>query len=424
MISNIYAYYISQYGSRPYSRYNTHKKEELRDVYNNIVRLNRASPFYSMDISEESQKFAIDIKESAGSLAETLSEIDDVISGGISFKSTAVSDDPDTVDADYIGDNTFPDENYGFSIEVRQLATPQVNTGNYVSQTGKGLMPGTYSFDVNIGSITYDLKFMVSDSENNRAVQNKLSRLINNANIGLHSAILTNGINRTAIEITSNMTGIHDRPVIFAISDTEATEQSGAVELFGLDRTTHYPSNAVFSINGNEKISSSNVFTVDRRFELTLKQTHEPGSSATIRLIRDPDSVTDSISRLAECYNGMASLARKSNTFGSRKLLADLSEITTRHHEALLSNGLSVNKEGYMETDKEKIHSLSADGLLSSLSKLGPFKNSLEKKAKDIMINPMEYISKSIISYKNPAHPDGDTYSTSIYTGMLYNGYC
>ena len=40
------------------------------------------------------------------------------------------------------------------------------------------------------------------------------------------------------------------------------------------------------------------------------------------------------------------------------------------------------------------------------------------------MINPMEYISKSIISYKNPARPTADTYTTSIYSGMIYNGYC
>jgi flagellar hook-associated protein 2 len=61
---------------------------------------------------------------------------------------------------------------------------------------------------------------------------------------------------------------------------------------------------------------------------------------------------------------------------------------------------------------------------MSNLSEISKFKNALQKKAKDVMINPMEYISKSIISYKHPTRPSGDTYSTSIYTGMLYNGYC
>ena len=64
------------------------------------------------------------------------------------------------------------------------------------------------------------------------------------------------------------------------------------------------------------------------------------------------------------------------------------------------------------------------DELLTTLSSLGRFKSDLQKKANDIMINPMEYISKSIISYKNPARPTADTYTTSIYSGMIYNGYC
>ena len=88
------------------------------------------------------------------------------------------------------------------------------------------------------------------------------------------------------------------------------------------------------------------------------------------------------------------------------------------------SNGLHINENGFIEIDDEYLHSSSNDELLTTLSSLGRFISDLQKKANDIMINPMEYISKSIISYKNPARPTADTYTTSIYSGMIYNGYC
>ena len=424
MISNVYAYYISQYGSRPYSKYNTHKKEELRDVYNNIVRLNRASPFYSIDISEESQKFAIDIKESARSLAETAYEITDALNGNMTFKSAAVSDDPETIEVEYIGDNVTADESHNFSMEVKQLATPQINTGNFLSQTAKGLSPGTYSFDVNISSITYDLRFAVSANENNRAVQDKLTRLINKAEIGLKARVITDTSNRSALEITSNMTGMHGRPAIFTVSDEHATESRGAVELFGLDKTSHYPSNAIFNLNGEERSSTSNIFTVDRRFELTLKKTHEPGMVTNIGLKQNLDAVIDSLHKLRDCFNDITKLARAGTTIGSKKLSSDLSIIANAHKEALNSNGLTINSEGLMEIDDERLHQTTNENLMNNLSEISKFKNALQKKAKDVMINPMEYINRSVISYKHPTRPSGDTYSTSIYTGMLYNGYC
>ena len=37
MISNVYNYYLSQYGNLSYGRHNVHKKNELRNTYNSIV---------------------------------------------------------------------------------------------------------------------------------------------------------------------------------------------------------------------------------------------------------------------------------------------------------------------------------------------------------------------------------------------------
>ena len=422
MISNVYNYYMSEYSARPYNRHNTHKKSELREIYNNIVKLNRSSPFYDVDISEESQAFAIDIKESARSLYDVAADLTDAASGDMTFKSIAQSDNPDYVDAEYIGDNQTAGSSRSFNIGVKQLATPQVNTGAYLRTYARNLFTGTYSFDVDIASITYELQFTVNDKENNLDIQKKLCRLINNSNIGLSAKVLTDESKRSAIEITSNMTGMGDKPVIFSINDDQTTALSGAVETLGLNNTTSYPSNAVFTLNGDEKVSASNVFTVDRQFEVTLKKPTE--SDVKIGLKQNLDSLVDSIHELADGFNKLSALSQESTSAGGRRLHSDLNAIANVYNDILNSNGLSITEEGLIDVDDEKLKSSSNEDLMSTLSQIGKFKNALQKKANDIMLNPMDYINKCVISYKNPKHPDGDTYTTSIYSGMIFNGYC
>ncbi len=427
MISNVYNYYLSTYGNKPYSKHSAHKKDELRDVYNNIVKRNRANPFFDVDISEESQKYAIDIKENARSLLDITGDLTDASSGAMTFKSIAESDQPDTVAVDYIGDNTSVGEGKKFKIGVKQLATPQVNTGNFLNPKARGLFTGTYSFDVNISSITYEMQFGVKDSENNLDVQNKLARLINNSNIGLNAQVISNNDGKTALEITSNMTGVGDKPAIFTISDEDSSALSGAVDVLGLNQTSHYPSNAVFELNGETRISSSNIFTVDRAFEITLKKVSEDISNpATIGLKQNLDALVDSVNELANSYNSLVDLAKRGNGTGSKHLAADLAYIADNHRNALEANGLMVNQEtGMIEVDGERLRASAKEGsLIHTLSDLNQFKSDLQDKAEEIMLDPMEYINKVMISYKNPQRPSGDTYTSSIYSGMLYNGYC
>ena len=425
MISNVYSSYLAEYGIHPYSKHTAHKKNELRDIYNNIVKINRSSPFYKVDVSEESQKRAIDIKENARSLSEIMEDLTDAENGEMTFKSIAQSDNEDVVHAEYIGDNKTAGTSPKFTIAVDQLATPQVNTGNYLNPKARNLFTGSYSFDVNISSITYELQFSVKDGENNLDIQNKLARLINKSNIGLNAEVITNDRDRTALILTSNMTGVGDKPVIFTFSDDNTSALSGAVDVLGLNNTSHYPSNAIFRLNGDTKVSSSNNFTVDREFEITLKDISNEGDAVTISLKQNMDSLIDSLHELTDNYNRLAALAKEGTNPGSHRLYSDLTSIAATYNDVLNANGLSVNENGLIDIDEEKLRQRSGQGaLLDTLSQIGKFKNALQNKANAIMINPMEYISKSIISYKNPARPSADPYTTSIYTGMMYNGYC
>ena len=48
-IDSAYAYYLSTYvGTRQVSRYETHKRSELRKVYNEIVKSNKDAPLVKL----------------------------------------------------------------------------------------------------------------------------------------------------------------------------------------------------------------------------------------------------------------------------------------------------------------------------------------------------------------------------------------
>lgn len=425
MISHVYSNYIAEYGMRPYSKHSTHKKSELKSVYNNIVKLNKSSPFYKLDVSDSAQTRAIDIKENARSLAEITEALTDVQTGGMTFRSLAESDNEAVASAEYIGDNTAAGTTHSFDISVDQLAEPQVNTGTFLNNRSRALSSGTYVFDVNISSITYELQFNVKDDENTIDIQNKLARLINKSQIGLTAGVVNNNQGQSALQLTSNMTGVGSKPVIFTVTEDNSSASSGAVEALGLNNTTQYPANAVFKLNGEPRISSSNVFTVDKDYEVTLNGVSRDNDKAVISLHQDMNSLADSLRELVGSYNKLTSLISEGTSAGSRRIYGDFRAIAAKYNDELNANGLTLQENGQIDIDEDTLRQNSSDGSMpDKLSQINGFKNALYKKASAVMLNPMEYINKNIISYKNPARPSADPYTTSIYTGMMFNGYC
>ena len=47
-INTAYNYYLSTYANQSASRYDSHKKSELRNIYNRIVKINKDSPLYKI----------------------------------------------------------------------------------------------------------------------------------------------------------------------------------------------------------------------------------------------------------------------------------------------------------------------------------------------------------------------------------------
>lgn len=425
MISSVYSYYLSQYGNKSNSKYDSHTRTQLKNTYSKVVKINSQTPVYKLDLSTAAQKYAIDLKEHARALENITEDLSDGADGTMTFKKSAVSSNASTVNASYITDFGAASDDESFDINVKQLACSQLNTGNYLQPRSKHIKPGEYSFDLSINDVIYEFQFKVDNSETTNNIQNKIARLINRSNIGLTANIKEDSLGNTAINIESESTGINGTtPVIFSIKSDDANNQP-LIDTLGLDRVTQYPANAIFDVDGDERSSMSNSITINKAYDVKLsKVTEEP---VTISLKADADSIVESLNELVAGYNNLISVTNDENNNhfqGTEKLQNEIASIARSYKKQLADSGLSLNKDGTISADKEVIiNADNKDALSHIYESLNSFKNSIKEKAEDIALNPMDYVNNKIIAYKNPLRSFPDPYNLSAYTGMMFNGY-
>lgn len=425
MISSVYSYYLSQYGNKSNSKYDSHTRTQLKNTYSKVVKINSQTPVYKLDLSTAAQKYAIDLKEHARALENITEDLSDGADGTMTFKKSAVSSNASAVNASYITDFGAASDDESFDINVKQLACSQLNTGNYLQPRSKHIKPGEYSFDLSINDVIYEFQFKVDNSETTNNIQNKIARLINRSNIGLTANIKEDSLGNTAINIESEATGINGTtPVIFSIKSDDASNQP-LIDTLGLDRVTQYPANAIFDVDGDERSSMSNSITINKAYDVKLsKVTEEP---VTISLKADADSIVESLNELVAGYNNLISVTNDENNNhfqGTEKLQNEIASIARSYKKQLADSGLSLNKDGTISADKEVIiNADNKDALSHIYESLNSFKNSIKEKAEDIALNPMDYVNNKIIAYKNPLRSFPDPYNLSAYTGMMFNGY-
>lgn len=425
MISSVYSYYLSQYGNKSNSKYDSHTRTQLKNTYSKVVKINSQTPVYKLDLSTAAQKYAIDLKEHARALENITEDLSDGADGTMTFKKSAVSSNASAVNASYITDFGAASDDESFDINVKQLACSQLNTGNYLQPRSKHIKPGEYSFDLSINDVIYEFQFKVDNSETTNNIQNKIARLINRSNIGLTANIKEDSLGNTAINIESESTGINGTtPVIFSIKSDDANNQP-LIDTLGLDRVTQYPANAIFDVDGYERSSMSNSITINKAYDVKLsKVTEEP---VTISLKADADSIVESLNELVAGYNNLISVTNDENNNhfqGTEKLQNEIASIARSYKKQLADSGLSLNKDGTISADKEVIiNADNKDALSHIYESLNSFKNSIKEKAENIALNPMDYVNNKIIAYKNPLRSFPDPYNLSAYTGMMFNGY-
>ena len=207
VMNTVYNNYLTTYTSKPLTKYDSHKKSELRNVYNSIVKLNKDAPWYLPTTSRDTQQYAVDLKENARGLRNTIAQLGGLEKGGLFQKKSAYSTDENVATVSYVGDENAVSDNPSFELEVHSLAASQENLGLFLPNHKISLEADTYSFDIGINDMNYEFQFSVGESETNRDIQERLLRLINNADIGIRAS-LAESEGRTSLRLTSDATGL------------------------------------------------------------------------------------------------------------------------------------------------------------------------------------------------------------------------
>ena len=427
-LNNVYNNYLTSYAPKASGRYDAHKKSELRGVYNSIAKINKESPLSIIDSSIDSQSYAVNLKENARELRNTIASLGGLDEEDLLNRKTAFSSDSEIADVRYIGDDYSEGDASEFTLFVEKLATSQINTGNVLKDEPVSLTPGTYSFDISVNNMSYEFQFNINEGETNKALQDKLARLINNSNVGLKADVVSSP-EGNAFTLETNLTGIEDdRQLLFTVSDENTSKASGAVGYLGLDNVTQLPDNAKFYLNDEPHESYSNHFTVAKTFELTLNKVNEiDDEPIRIGLKADTDSMSENVAKFASGYNDF--IRNTSEYLASQPktgyLLNEMTRIRNTYGQALNNVGISFDDDGFMKIDNDTLaENINSTDALESFAGVRKFTNSVLNKANQVTLNPMDYVQKTIVAYKNPGKEFFTPYITSQYSGMMFNGYC
>ena len=430
-----YAYYLSTYGQNRPTRFDSHKKSELRKVYSQMVKTNKEAPLYKLSGEDEVARYAIDIKENAKAIQNVVASLSDSYGTfADSFrKKVAMSSNEDAVSVKYVGNGNEEDSLETFSMEVKRLSSPQVNVGNYLKNDSLSITPGIYTFDLNTNRSSYEFQFSVNHDETNLDVMKKLAGLVNRSTLGITATIKNgsideDGADTSALVLTSTQTGnATGEEKLFDIISGTNLDTINTINTLGINQMTSAAENSLFLINGEEFSSLTNTFTINDTFELNLKGITQDDEAAKISFKPSLDAVTDNVMSLVNVFNGILSIAENSSeqaTGDTNKLYIEMSSVSRSRRETLSSIGLDVADNGTISINKEVLaDAIEPEHAEATFAALSRFKNAVGAKADTVAINPMNYVNKVVVAYKNPGKTFAAPYFSSVYSGMMLDRY-
>ena len=139
------------------------------------------------------------------------------------------------------------------------------------------------------------------------------------------------------------------------------------------------------------------------------------------------ESLTENISTLVRGYNSfLQAVAEYSDSQPkSDRLFHEMSSVARVYAKELTSAGLSLNLNGTLEVDDNALKQAAmSDDAKETFSSIKSFTNSVLRKTNQVSLNPMNYVNNIIVAYKNPGKNFASPYTSSAYSGMMFNSYC
>ena len=417
-LNNIYNYYSHQLVlPRSYTKPQSQEKNDLKNIYKNIVKQNQNSPFYKFAFPDSIQAYTIGIKEAAMDL-ESESKLLGNHTDSVFEEMTAVSDNENIVYAS-LNTNDIEGLPRELSIQVHTLAKGQTNVGTYLPSGESSFSPGDYSCGITVGKNEYTFQLSVQNSDTNLQLQRTLANAINENNIGIRASIRNNRVEGTsALVLRSESVGLpQEDELIFHFDQTYL--DNDITSAFGIENIETAPTNAEFTINGTLHTSISNRISLNHSMDLDLlSESEEPVS---ISLVPDEAKISDKLDDFLHSYNQLVDISRNSTSQkGATRLFRDITSIARHHEKELTAAGLTADESGYLsktdDIDSNKIRLL-FDETSSA------FRRDIKRTTERMSLNPLEYIDKTIITYPNTHGTYPSPYLPSRYSGLLFNDY-
>lgn len=423
----IYDQYLTSYRSGRDSRYDIHSNDTLKKLYSAIQWTDRFHPAYMSEPSSDDIYTAVSLKEQACSFKHSLSSIKEENLQHLFAKKISYSSEPDLVTV------SFDDENgqeapTSFHVKVHQFATPQKNIGNFLNSDQYVILPEeTYSFDVSINQKNYELQFRIDNNMTHKALQNKLVRLINHSDIGIHASLLEDSSNasRNALLLTSDSIGKkRNDTLFFKISDDNTSMKNGIVNYLGLNREIIPPDDLIYEID--EEVFSSYINEIDvfNSYHLTFHPEKTVYNCieqpVTIGVYPDIESMEQNIKTYVNSYNQF--ITTMSQISRVKELYNNFRKFTNIHRNNLVDYGITVQSDYtlcYGKINQSKFQDTQND----PLADLQHYGSKIESMIDEVIMDPMKYLNRRICSYKNPQIQYINPYETSIYTGLLFQSY-
>ena len=109
----------------------------------------------------------------------------------------------------------------------------------------------------------------------------------------------------------------------------------------------------------------------------------------------------------------------------SAHLVKEFDNIATYYGASFDKIGITKAEDGTLILDNEELNTAVAlNESEEGLSALKRFSKSMIRKTEQISLNPINYVNKKIVAYKNPYNTFTSPYVSSSYAGMMFNGYC
>lgn len=423
-LNNVYNYYSTQIlpsggNQKAHSSNKSHKKDDLKTVYQNIVKQNTNSPLYKFTFSDNLQAYAIGIKEAAMALDNESDILSGEATNGFS-EMKAVSSNENVAYARLREDASedLPDD---LTLQVNSLASEQTNIGYYMPSGELSFEPGNYSCGITVNDNAYTFHMNIYDNDTNIEIQRKLASAINDNDIGVHASIRNNRMDGTsALVLRSDDVGIpENRELIFSFDETYI--DNDITSALGINRVDTSPSNAEFLINDTPHTSVSNRISLNHSMDIDLiSVSDEP---IHVGYVPDEDKLSDKISDFINSYNALVDLSKSENQHGASRLYHDITTVAKRHSDELSAAGIIINDDGHlMRTDADDLFSSSRIQTLFN-DKISDFKKDLQKTTGKITLNPLDYVDKIVVTYPNTKGTYPNPYNPSKYSGLLFNDY-